>query len=393
MFHPQKHVILFIKNFNLLKMEQFDFDKLKECVRDNQIMMEKHPTADLFIFGVSTISRDYILWNDFNINCRGLIVDSTGCVKSRSFQKFFTFYKYISEGLVQLSEGQISSIPDCDYKIFEKIDGSCSILYWIGDIPHLASQRSFTSRKALRATEILHKKYTSTFGKLKKDRTYIFEAVYPEARVTVDYGDTEALFLIGVLDNKTGNDLLIEDIGFPIAHDYTLELKNLSNFEELKLLNLSNKEGFVVKFENGLRIKVKFPLFERIHKVVNQTVSLEKRLFRNQMLLKRMYSMPMKILNNLEIWSYFKANKSLHSILINISNFQYSLGMDQWVEIIYNQFINDYSEQDINLSHVEKCEKIKPLEIIEFKTVEKINLSSSELIMWNRLKRISELYE
>jgi RNA ligase len=137
----------------------------------------------------------------------------------------------------------------------------------------LATQRSFSSLKAQRATSILYKKYSHLFPQLKRDRTYIFEAIYPEASVLIDYGDKEDLVLIGVLDNETGHSMELEDIGFPVVEEFTDKLSNIANFSELEALNMGNKEGFVVLFEDQQRVKIKFPWYQNVH------INLDKMVF------------------------------------------------------------------------------------------------------------------
>ena len=44
----------------------------------------------------------------------------------------------------------------------------------------------------------------------KPGKTYLFEIIYPENRIVVDYGDYKGLVLIDVIDNETGKSDLQE---------------------------------------------------------------------------------------------------------------------------------------------------------------------------------------
>jgi RNA ligase len=113
---------------------------------------------------------------------------------------------------------------------------------------------------------MLSERYTSAMPKFQKERTYLFEIIYPENKIVVDYGDTEGLFLLAIIDNQTGKDLPLEDIGFPTVRRFD----GVLDFKELKKRNLPNAEGFVLKFQSGFRVKVKFEEYVRLHRLITQ---------------------------------------------------------------------------------------------------------------------------
>jgi RNA ligase len=102
------------------------------------------------------------LWDEITLQTRGLVTDNEGNVVARPFKKFFN-----------LEEGKHT--PTSDFEVFEKMDGSCIILFnyegeWV-----FASRGSFTSEQAIKAKEL-----SSNFNlhKLNKDYTYVFEIIY-----------------------------------------------------------------------------------------------------------------------------------------------------------------------------------------------------------------------
>ncbi len=57
----------------------------------------------------------------------------------------------------------------------------------------------------------MHTKYRDTFEKIEKDKTYLFEIIYPENRIVIDYGDSDDLILLSIINNETGFDELLNN--------------------------------------------------------------------------------------------------------------------------------------------------------------------------------------
>jgi RNA ligase len=178
------------------------------------------------------------------------------------------------------------------------MDGSLGIMY-----PHpgfeefsIASRGSFTSPQALFGTDLLNNKYRKWTKHFRyepenfpensiflAEKTVIFEIIYPENRIVVNYGDMEDMVYLGVVENSTGNDLypvIEKDWPFPVVRRYT-ELENLTMDELVERVNNhedygNNREGYVVKFKNGSRTKLKYPDYIRLHRIM--TDMSEKRI-------------------------------------------------------------------------------------------------------------------
>ncbi len=366
-----------------------DINLLFEYVKTGEFTVEKHTTEDLYIFGYATgpvTMNKKIHWNNVNKKMRGLIVDSKGNIKARSFEKFFTFKEYLSSDTILLNDSQIMKLVSKKFKVFEKLDGSLSILYWINDIPYMATQRSFTSLKAKKATEILHKNYKHLFSKLKKDRTYIFEAIYPESSVLINYGNDEKLVLLGVLENKTGKDLGIENIGFPIAKDWTDEFSEIQNLSKLESLNLRHIEGFVVCFDNNQRVKVKFPWYKKVHSDLNKLIFLELKKLHLQNQLKKELNIPKNIINTKMLWKRFKKGDKPKEILNDFPDIYTIVGVEDWLKKEYSKF-NQKLKKESNQS------KISPDKVINFDFSKLIHQPNNELIMWKRVMNLKKNYD
>lgn len=217
------------------------------------ISVQKHPGAGLFIYNYTAKAQYDRVWNEITLQCRGLILDADFNIVARPFKKFFN-----------LEELPANEIPGGPFEVYEKMDGSLGILYWLNDKPYIATRGSFISEQAKHGTKILQETYAHTFKQLNKHVTYLFEIIYPGNRIVVDYGDKDDLILLAVADNETGVDLPLPEVGFPIVKKYD----GINDISQLTALNEENKEGFVVRFKSGLRVKVKFAEYLRLHRII-----------------------------------------------------------------------------------------------------------------------------
>lgn len=227
-----------------------DPDAIRREIAAGYISEQRHPEWDLRILNYTQRCQFDWRWNAQTMQCRGLIVDDAWNIISRPFPKFFS---------VEQLGGVIPVEP---FEAYEKLDGSLGILYLYGDEPRIASRGSFTSEQAVRATEIYRKKYSHI--SVNPCMTYLFEIIYPENRIVVDYGGMEDLVLLAVIATETGVELPLKDIGFPMVKRYD----GFSQFDELLANQDSSREGFVVRFESGQRVKIKFDEYKRLHKLL-----------------------------------------------------------------------------------------------------------------------------
>lgn len=243
-------------------------------VSEGLVYENKHPNADLFIYNYSPKVQYDKLWNEITLNTRGLILDDQKKIISRPFGKFFN-----------IEEHPAADLPMLPFDVFEKLDGSLGILYWINDTPFIATRGSFTSDQAIHATNLLHDKYSHTFEKFQKNKTYLFEIIYPENRIVVDYGKTDDLFLLTIIDNASGAET-IEDLGFPTVK----KLDGINDFFPLRDIAQDNAEGFVVRFSNNFRVKMKFAEYVRLHRILTGV-------------------------SNISVWEYMKEGKPMNELL------------------------------------------------------------------------------
>ncbi|WP_269236978.1 RNA ligase [Flavobacterium flavigenum] len=248
---------------------------LNEMISKNYVRVNKHPEHDLYIYNYTQNAQFERIWNEVTLSCRGLILDQDRNVVARPFPKFFN-----------LDEIENQILPKTTFEVYDKMDGSLGILYFINDVPFMASRGSFASEQSDRANEMLHGKYKETWSFLDKSKTYLFEIIYPENRIVLDYGANEELVLLAIIDTQTGEEFPLENIGFPVVEKYD----GINDISLLKELNIANKEGFIIKYANNFRIKIKFEEYLRLHRIITQV-------------------------SNVNIWEYLKANESFEEIL------------------------------------------------------------------------------
>jgi hypothetical protein len=152
--------------------------------------------------------------------------------------------------------------------VYEKMDGSLGIVFWYQGQWVVATRGSFTSDQAIKAREIL-KKYNTDI--MFRHLTFCFEIIYPENRIVLDYGDDEKLVLLGTFD-KNGKETDVEiwsQWGFDVVKKYD----GINDYKELKQMVKNDQEGFVVKFSNGDRVKVKGVEYLRLHKIMTNVTT------------------------------------------------------------------------------------------------------------------------
>jgi len=247
-------------------MTKVNIDLLKKNIGDGYIISQKHPTLDLTIYNYSQFAQYDNHWDEITLMCRGLILDSEYNIVQRPFRKFFNIEEHDSK--------YKPNIPNLPFDVYEKMDGSLGILYWDGEKPYIASRGSFTSEQALMGTHLLHTKYKNIWKILDKSKTYVFEIIAPFNRIVVDYGDRKALVLLGIIDIETGFDISLDTVS---SNDFHIveRLDGIKDFEKLQALNLDNKEGFVIRFENGFRMKLKFDEYCRLHRIITNVSSYD----------------------------------------------------------------------------------------------------------------------
>lgn len=230
-----------------------DWDEVRRLVGERYISAQRHPTASLTIHNYTQKAQFARLWTPETIACRGLIVADNGAIATRPFPKFFNLEEHGPEWVP----------PAGDFTVTAKLDGSLGILYPSTDGLAIATRGSFTSEQAAHATALFRERYAGLPWDCPQ-HTYLFEIIYPQNRIVVDYDDYDDLVLLAVIDTDTGVDLPLP-AWFP-NHAPTYD--GITDLATLRMLERPNEEGFVIRFSDGQRVKVKFAEYVRLHRLV-----------------------------------------------------------------------------------------------------------------------------
>lgn len=99
---------------------------------------------------------------------------------------------------------------------------------------------------------------------IKQGYTYIFEMIAPLTRVVVNYGDEESLNLITIRRNEDGMEFSETEPCFK-----SINLVNIKAGEINLDSKFDNKEGYVLRFSDGTRIKLKYKEYLALHKTLS----------------------------------------------------------------------------------------------------------------------------
>lgn len=364
-----------------------------------------HPTLDLTIWNYSPRVQYERLWDDITIQCRGLVTNSKGDIVARPFKKFFNYEEHKPEDL-----------PNEEFEVYEKMDGSLGILFYYEEVlsderryniwfnnnyetgmerffdsnnlpdydnPYyeptpktkgewvLATRGSFTSPQAIKGSELLEK---YDYNRLAKDYTYLFEIIYLENRIVCNY-DFEDLILLGMIHTKTGNEVNIHN-----DDNEDIRLKNLLRNLNFKIVTLyktwgesydllkeeisKDREGYVIRFKNGFRMKIKGDEYVRLHKILTN-------------------------ISNRDIWEYLKDNKPFDELLEKVPD-EFNNWVRETVKDLQNKFdtikIDVENEFKELINKKEFAEKIKdnPNRSFLFKRLDSYSNQLNEMI-WDSI--------
>lgn len=240
----------------------FDRDLLDRMV-DEKFVARKESGDGLVLFDYSPRCQYEREWNDVTTQCRGLVATMDGeQVLARPFRKFFNL-------------GELAELPAEPFELSDKMDGSLAILFNdpVNDRYRICTRGSFESEQAVAASRILSDKYPGFV--LPAGETWLFEFIAPWNRIVVDYGDTEDLVLLTTVETATGAEHLPSSWGWegPVVKRYDWDEDLQVLLDKMVREDTSEAEGYVIRFASGLRAKVKYDEYVRLHRILTQCSS------------------------------------------------------------------------------------------------------------------------
>lgn len=226
--------------------------------REGDIRVAFHPSEPLAIACYTHQVMKNRNWNPTVRKCRGLIWNhETLEIVAIPFSKFFN----------QGEKEAYKPGEHEDFVVFDKLDGSLGILYPKPSGGYaVATKGSFTSEQALEGTKMweAHIEADRIFGsvtKVPKNLTPLFEIIYPENRIVVDYGGTSGLALIGLVDNRDG-------YSYHPSMWWGWNGMTVNEYPKV-IADRPNAEGLVVWYpETDKRVKLKQQDYIEKHRVV-----------------------------------------------------------------------------------------------------------------------------
>jgi RNA ligase len=203
-------------------------------------------------------------WDLFSLISRGLILDiNSKRVVATPFPKFFNFGEVLT------------ALPEGPFEVTEKIDGSLGVLFHHDGRWRVATKGSLVSEQAIWATDFVTQNVA--IEKLIPGTTYLLEIVYRLNRIVIAY-DFEGLILLGAYDMdgwelpRSELESVANNAGFGIVNSHSYA--SVAQLVEVARDLPREREGFVIRFADGLRIKLKGEQYCRIHRLVSQCTPL-----------------------------------------------------------------------------------------------------------------------
>lgn len=238
-----------------------EFDALAE---KGFVSAKRHPALPLTLYCYTQRAVFENVWDTHPLvrKARGLVLHDQGHVVARPFEKFFNVGERPETLLEALPAGEVPELS-------EKLDGSLIIAFYFDGKWHTCTKGAWDSPQAQWAQAWFDGRKSWADNHLSTKDTYLFELLAPWNRIVVPY-TTEELVLLSAVHAETGEDLSYEStmaearaIGLRAPKVIRGAPKDLD-----MALKVDDQEGFVVRYSNGLRVKMKYDCYKALHKIV-----------------------------------------------------------------------------------------------------------------------------
>lgn len=233
-------------------------NQLRKAVAED--LVYERQFGDLYLYVYTQRAVKERTWNKITCAARGLILDEHGNIIARPFSKFFNLF--------ERTNTEPDNLPKLPFTVEEKLDGSMGTLFF-RDGWKVATKGSLDSDQAVYARENLLGRYN--FADIDPKYTISTEIIYPDNQIVVSYKGYSGLRLLAIRNKHTGDEIpagrlpiMAEKMGMDCRETYKFDVDCLS-----ELPMQEGMEGYVVRFQNDFRIKVKNPWYLRIHRALD----------------------------------------------------------------------------------------------------------------------------
>lgn len=231
---------------------------------EGRIKRQRHPQLPISIYNYTAKAQYMNVWTEEERHCRGLIVeDSTGLIIARGPKKFFN-YGDPRAPKVDLEDS---------VRLTKKHDGSLGIGWSYEGVYGISTRGSFLSDQAIHATSLLEESHLLDIKHgAANDYPFstIWEIVYPENRIVLDYGSFDGLITLGAVSNDSGEIFwrpsdIFASKSIPFAEALAMEIPD-------------DEEGYVIDIDRYLEggvfvdhVKLKGDRYKQLHALLTNT--------------------------------------------------------------------------------------------------------------------------
>lgn len=201
-------------------------------------------------------------WTDALRYCRGSVFEwGNGQLIALPYPKFFNLFNH--------EHPEADNPPDGPFEATVKLDGHLGIVFHYADAWRLTTHGSFTSRGAKLGQAMLDKLVARGKSKAWSETSLrslnpLVEIIHPSTRIRCDYHGHQGLVLTGMMNRATFTDYayaeaakLGVELGMHVTELWTgWELPELRY--EVRNSKPKDREGFVIRFADGTRGKLKY---------------------------------------------------------------------------------------------------------------------------------------
>lgn len=230
-----------------MKISNYLYEKIQKYVELGYIIRQDYgPLSHYNYDKITTFERK---WNDATLACRGLILDETNRdIVAKPFDKFFNYEEMIHHTMP-------FHLP---HETTIKMDGVFGFCFYYKNELRWATRWGIETPNALLAKKMFEEKYTNV--SIPNGMVVMFEIIHPDTKILCEY-DYSDLVVIGAFDLKADKDYDYNSLN-DFCAKHQLRIVEKVPFDVFTALSVcksldKNEEGFVVRFSNGLRVKLK----------------------------------------------------------------------------------------------------------------------------------------
>jgi RNA ligase len=190
--------------------------------------------------------------------CRGLVIDDDGKICALPMPKFYN-----------LGEPRCKQPPGLPYTITEKVDGSLGIFWYSSREQRWRCNTKGGFDNPYTSFASSHWESNVDDSWIPKHFTIMVEIVFDDDPQPRAAQHPEGLYLVAVRDNYSGTDLPTSIIDAPgLAHPKVYHDTDIDTL--LGMRDQTGTEGWVVRFDNGFRVKIKTRWYLNMFKAIDR---------------------------------------------------------------------------------------------------------------------------